>query len=197
MQKQLQAKSWALRGKDDNGEKFEHNVPAFENGCVIDLDTLQLGWMKDGGQGQARIRQWNPSVSQCTPGPDDSKKMSGTGYAWSQALSMRCAIGDGQAATWEQASWGAYDAFSKLAKQIAAEWPEKSQNGALLPLVKQTGVETQTMTSGSSNKPILEVVEWVARPDCLKDDAPTIATDPTPTPAPASAPQTEASAGGF
>ena len=175
MQKQLQAKSWALRGKDENDEKFEHNVPAFETGCVLDLDTLQLGWMKDGGQGQAPIKQWNAHFSQATQRPDDSKKISGA-YAWSAALSIRCAIGEGRAATWEQASFGAYDAFSKLSKQISAEWAEKSQNGKLLPLVKQTGVETQQLKSGASNKPILSVVQWVERPDCLKADAPQIAT---------------------
>lgn len=171
-------KSWVLRGKDENDVKFENVVPAFENGCVMDLDSLQLGWMKDGGTGQAPIKQWNPSIAQSTPRPDESKKPGGNGYAWSQALSVRCAIGGGQAATWEQASFGAYDAFAKLSKQIAAEWDAKSQNGNLLPLVKQTGVETKTLKSGTSNMPVLAVVEWVPRPDCLKDDAPVIATEP-------------------
>lgn len=170
-------KSWVLRGKDDNDEKFEKVIPAFENGCVMDLDSLQLGWMKDGAQRQAPEKRWNPSVSQATPRPDESKKPSG-GYAWSAALSIRCAIGNGDAATWEQASFGAYDAFSKLAKQIEAEWQAKSNNGALLPLVKQTGVESQQLKSGTSNKPVLTIVEWVPRPDCLKVDAPAITTQP-------------------
>jgi len=169
-------KSWVLRGKDENDEKFENVVPAFASGCVLDLDSLQLGWMKDGATGQAPEKRWNPTVSQSAPRPDESKKVGGTGFAWSAALTIRCAIGDGQAATWEQASYGAYDAFSKLAKQISAEWSEKSQNGKLLPLVKQTGVESQILKSGSTNKPILSIVQWVERPDCLKDDAPQIAT---------------------
>ena len=192
-------KSWVLRGKDENDEKFEHVVEAFATGCVLDLDTLQLGWEKEGATGQAPERRWNPSISQSTPRPDESKTSNGK-YAWSSALSIRCAIGGGQAATWEQAAYGAYDAFSKLAKQISAEWSEKSQNGALLPLVKQTGVETQQLKSGTSNKPVLQIVEWVPRPDCLKDDAPAIATQPAPQPAPA-APQPDnsavSSAGGF
>lgn len=182
--KSFPPKSWVLRGKDESGEKFEYVIPAFADGCVMDLDSLQLGWMKDGAAGQAPEKRWNPSVSQATQRPDESKKQSG-GYAWTQALSVRCAIGGGKAATWEQASFGAYDAFSKLAKQISAEWPTKSNNGALLPLVKQTGVETQQLKSGASNKPILAVVDWVPRPDCLKDDAPVIATAPTTAPAPA------------
>jgi len=184
-------KSWVLRGKDENDEKFERVIEGFASdaGCVMDLDTLQLGWMKDGATGQAPEKRWNPSVSQATQRPDESKKQSGA-YAWSQALSIRCAIGGGQAATWEQASFGAYDAFSKLAKQISAEWGQKSQNGKLLPLVKQTGVESQVLKSGTSNKPVLQVVQWVERPDCLKSDAPAIATAPQEqAPAPQTPPQ--------
>lgn len=168
-------KTWYLREGSGDDVK-EYNVPAFETGCVMDLDTLQLGWMKDGGQGQAPIKQWNPSISQATQRPDESKKPGSSAYAWSQALSVRCAIGDGQAATWEQSAFGAYSAFSKLSKQIAAEWADKSQNGKLLPLVKQTGVERQVLQAGPSNKPVLQIVQWVERPDCLKDDAPTIET---------------------
>lgn len=170
-------RSWVLRGKDENDTKFEHVVEAFASGCILDLDTLQIGWEKEGAAGQAPERRWNPSISQATPRPDESKKANGK-YAWSSAMSIRCAIGGGKAATWEQSAYGAYDAFSKLAKQISAEWEANSQNGALLPLVKQTGVETQQLSGGSSNKPVLQVVQWVARPDCLKDDAPVIATDP-------------------
>jgi len=196
--KGFQPKSWVLRGKDDAGDKSEYVIPGFADGCVMDLDSLQLGWMKDGATGQAPEKKWNPSPAQATQRPDESKKQSGA-YAWSAALSVRCAIGGGQAATWEQASFGAYDAFSKLSKQIVAEWPEKSQNGRLLPLVVQTGVETQQLKSGASNKPILTVREWVERPGCLKDDAPQIATNPAPaTPAPTPQPETTgASAGGF
>lgn len=174
-EKQFAPKSWVLRGKDENDVKFERVVEAFGTGCVMDLDTLQLGWEKEGAKGTAPERRWNPSISQALPRPDESKKPNGK-YAWASALSVRCAIGGGQAATWEQAAFGAYDAFSRVAKQISAQWAEHSQNGRLLPLIKQTGVETQQLSGGASNKPVLEVVQWVERPDCLKDDAPTIAT---------------------
>ena len=194
-------KSWVLRGKDEQDNKFEKVVPAFVNGCVMDLDSLQLGWMKDGATGQAPEKRWNPSIAQATPAPDDSQKPNGK-PAWSQALSVRCAIGGGEAATWEQASFGAYDAFSKLSIQIAAEWPQHSQNGKLLPLVKQVDVHTVNLKSGSSNQPVLQVIKWVERPDCLKDDAPVIATatpapEPTPTPAPAAQTPAMADDGGF
>jgi len=170
-QKGFAPMSWVLRGKDENDEKFENVIPAFANGCVMDLDSLKLGWEKDGASGMAPERRWNPSIEQSQPRPDDSKKPSGA-YAWSQALSVRCAIGDGKAATWEQGSFGAYQAFARLAKQIEQAHPGDNR----LPLVKQTGVETKKLTQGNSNTPILEIVDWVARPDCLKVDPPAIAT---------------------
>lgn len=183
--KRLEPESWVLRDKDESGNTVETNVPAFKTGCVMDLDTLKLGWEKDGAPGTAPERRWNPSISQATPRPDDSKKPAG-GYAWSNALTVRCAIGGGKAATWEQGGFGAYEAFTRLARQIEAEWPTHSQNGALLPVVQQTGVEAKHLKNGTSAVPILTVTKWVARPDCLKADAPVIATS---TPAAAPAPQ--------
>jgi hypothetical protein len=164
-------RSWVLRDKDEQGNKSETAVPAFEAGCVLDLDTLKLGWEKDGAAGMAPERRWNPSVSQSTPRPDESKKQSGA-YAWSRALSVRCAIGGGKAATWEQGSFAAYEAFARVARQIMATHP----GDATLPLIKQTGVEKKVLPSGSANIPILEVVKWVPRPECLKADAPQIDT---------------------
>lgn len=193
-------RTWIIRGKDEADQKYEKTVVCFENGCVMDLDTLRLGWEKDAAKGMMPERRWNPTIAQATPRPDESKTPAGKS-TWSRAVSVRCAIGGGQAATWEQASYGAYDAFAALSKQISAEWSEKSQNGVLLPLVKQTGVTSQQMSGGNSNKPVLEVVEWVPRPDCLKDDAPVIQTEqpkPVPTQAQAAAaPATQASSGGF
>ena len=127
--------------------------------------------------GMAPERRWNPSISKSTDRPDDSKKKSGA-YSWSQALSVRLAIGGGQAATWEQGSCGAYEGFTRLSKEIEAQWSAHSQNGALLPLVKQVGVETIKLSAGNANVPLLSIVKWVPRPDCLKADAPVIATEP-------------------
>lgn len=175
--------SWTLRGKNEADEKTESTVPAFANGCVMDIESLKLGWEKDGAKGLAPERRWNPSIGQATMRPDDSKKAAG-GFAWSKALSVRCAIGGGAAATWEQGSFGAYEAFAQLAKQIEAEWPGDGR----LPLVKQTGVDRRQLSNGSTSIPILTVVQWVARPDCLKSDAPAIATAaPAAQPAPAQA----------
>ena len=169
-------RSWVLRDKDEQGNKSETMVPGFVNGCVLDLDTLKLGWEKDGAKGTAPERRWNPSISQSTPRPDESTKQNSAAKAWARALSIRCAIGGGKAATWEQGSFAAYDAFDKLSKQIMAQWPTHSQNGALLPLVKQTAVEKRDLPSGSANIPVLMIEKWVPRPACLKSDAPKIAT---------------------
>lgn len=197
-EKGLPPRSWVLRAKDANGNKTESAVPAFTTGCVMDLDSLKLGWEKDGAKGSAPDRKWNPSIAQATPRPDESKKPSGQ-FAWTKALSVRLAIGGGQAATWEQGSFAAYEAFTRLSKQIMAEWAAHSQNGALLPLVMQTGVEKRDLPGGTANIPQLTIAKWVARPDCLKANAPVIATaaaDPAPaavyTPPPAASIPAEA-----
>lgn len=176
-------RKWILRDKDEHGSKTEVMVPAFESGCVLDLDSLKLGWEKDGAKGMAPERRWNPSVAQATPRPDESKKPGTNTFAWSRALSIRCAIGGGKAATWEQGSFAAYEAFSRLAKLIQAQWPGDNT----LPLVKQTGVEKRELSGGSANIPVFEIVKWVPRPDCLKADAPKIAVEPTPAPQPVQA----------
>ena len=184
--KGFQPKKWVLRGKDDSGNKQEQMVPAFEQGCVMDIDSLKLGWEKDGAQGQAPERRWSPSVSQSTPRPDDSTKPnSNNSFAWSRALSVRLAIGNGVAATWEQGSFAAYRAFEKLAPKIQAQYP----GDGTLPLVKQIGVETMNFNGGgSANIPMLDIVKWVPRPDCLKAEAPVIATSSDPAPQPAAQP---------
>ena len=187
-EKQFPPRSWVLRDKDEGGSKVETVVPGFASPCVMDLDTLKLGWEKDGARGQAPERRWNPSISQSTPRPDDSKKPSGA-WSWSRALTVRVALSKTQAATWEQGSFAAYEGFSKLAKLIMAQHPGDNT----LPVVKQVGVEKRELPNGTANVPIFEIVKWVPRPDCLKADAPKIATGddfdaPAPQPAKAAPP---------
>lgn len=201
-------KSWVMRGKDANDNKFEQVFEGFANPCVFDLDSLKLGWEKDGAQGQAPERRYSNHYSQALPRPDESKKQNGA-FTWSNCLQVRVATSQTQAVTWEQGSFGAYQAFVKLSKLIEAQWSGQSQNGALLPVVQMTGIEERSLTSGSTSIPILEIVKWVPRPDVLKDDAPQIAAQPaqaattapaaqTPPP-PATQPDTSAisAAGGF
>jgi len=168
--------SWAIRSKDASGNKVEgpHPVFASENGCVMDLDSLKLGWEKEGAAGMAPDRRWNPSISVATPVPTPETRPDGKSV-WSRALTVRLAIGGGQAATWEQGAFGAYEAFTRLSKQIMAQWSAHSQNGALLPLVKQVSIEKLALKSGTTNVPILQILKWVPRPDCLKADAPVLA----------------------
>ena len=176
--KGFQPESWVLRGKDEQDNKFERQHGAFVGGCVLDLDSLKLGWEKDGGQGVAPERKWNASIAKSEPRPDDSMKPQG-GYVWSRALSVRCAIGGGEAATWEQASFGAMRAFDELAKQLQAQHPGDHR----LPLVKQTGVEHIKLKNGTAAIPVLTIQDWVERPDCLKSDAPAIDTGSNAAPA--------------
>jgi hypothetical protein len=122
------------------------------------------------------------------PRPSEEKKPTG-GYMWTNALSVRVALGKGETATWEQGQWAAYEGFRRLAAQINAEI---GNNSGKLPLIKQTGVETIKLGNGSANVPVLEVAKWVDRPDSLKADAPQINTGgaaPAPAPAPAPEPQ--------
>ncbi len=200
-------KSWIMRGKDANDQKFEQVFEGFTNPCVFDLDSLKLGWEQDGAQGQAPERRYSYHYSQAMPRPDESKKPNGA-FTWSNCLQVRVATSQTQAVTWKQGSFGAYQAFVKLAKLIEAQWAEHSQNGVLLPVVQMTGVEERSLQSGSTNIPFLEIVKWAPRPDILKDDAPQIAAQPaqasTPAPAaqappPAAQPDSSAvsAAGGF
>lgn len=192
-------KSWIIRGKDENDNKFEQVFDGFNAPCVFDLDSLKLGWEKDGAKGEAPERRYSSHYSIAMERPDDSRKATGQ-FAWSNALQVRVATSKTQAVTWEQGSYGAYEAFSRLAKQIEQQWPTHSNNGALLPVVQQTDCDTQALKSGTSNTPVLTIIKWVPRPAVLMDDAPSIATQPAapaqqpaavaapvPTPAPVAA----------
>ncbi len=181
-------RSWTLRDKLEGGGKTEIVVPAFTAGCVLDLDTVKIGWEKD-VKGMAPERRWSASPAKRDPRPDESKRHDGK-YVWTKAFHVRCAIGGGRAATWEQGAFAAHEAFMTLAKQIQAEWKDKSQNGLLLPLVKMVSVEKRNLPGGDANIPVLQVVQWVPRPDCLKANAPVYDLDETTAkPAAAPAPQ--------
>jgi len=173
-QKGFAPKSWIMRGTE-NDTKFERVIEGFANPCVFDLDTLKLGWEKDGAAGMAPERVYSSHYSVAMPRPDESKKPSGA-FTWSNALQVRVAISKEQAVTWEQGSFGAYQAFIGLSKQIEAQW-DHSQNGKLLPVVQMTDVETRVLKSGSTNIPILTIVKWAERPASLLSDAPAIASN--------------------
>ena len=183
-------KSWVLRGKDENDTKFEHVVEAFAKGCVLDLDTLQLGWMKDGATGQAPEKKWNPHFSQATPRPDESKSEGG-GFAWRNALSVRVAIGGGETATWEDEGWGVYLGFSNMIQNLIN--PGFAANIGKCPHVRCIGYVKQGSGQKSTSIPQFEIVAWVDRPAALMEDAPQIASAPQPS-APVAAPAPRPSA---
>ncbi len=183
----LPYKSWTLRDKSDAGS----TVTAFAgmtSGVVLDVyakggqlcGSLKLGFSKSDGQtGVAPERRWFASPLRAEQRPDESKKAAG-GFVWSNALSIRCAIGGGATATWEDDGWGVYKGFSALSKVISAGF---AANEGLCPMVRCTGYADEGAGQTSTSVPLFEIIKWVPRPDCLKEDAPQITATADPTPA--------------
>lgn len=193
--KEVKPKSWALRQKEDGGDAYYIPVTAFDAGVVFDLDTVKLGYVADdGGPGRAPSKQWAPTPNLRTfPNPEPSRKRPTGGDYWSKILSVRVALSKDLAATWEQSSFAPFEAFSRAMQQVAAHWAQ-SDNGKLLPVFKQTGVETIPSKKGnSSHVPLLTLVKWVPRPACLMADAPAIDTGAANAPAARPAPAPAAS----
>ena len=150
-------------------------------GFVLDIETMKSGWMRSEGiAGVAPEWRWNPSTSQMMPSPGDD---------WKKGISVKAAIGGGKVATWEQAGAATWQCIVKLAPGLQAQ-PSKG----MLPMVKLVGTEAMQFKRGSTIAPVLEIVKWVERPDCLKDGAAggfaiePSAPAPAPKPAPAPAP---------
>ena len=164
------ARSFYIR---DGGNKIPHD--AENSPFVMDIDALKTGWQhSEGAVGVAPSWNWNPSVSQMLPKPGDD---------WKKGFSVPCATGGGNTATWEQAGAAAWQSLEALAPLLAQRPDAKS-----LPMVKLQEAKFVQFTKGSTVVPILEIVKWVDRPDCLKDGvAAGIATEPTPAPAAAPA----------
>jgi len=118
------------------------------------------------------------------------------GEGWSKGFSIRCAIGGGEAATWEQASTAVWDAFTGIVPAL-----QQGPGDGSLPLVRIVDTKPMQFKRGSTVAPVLEVVKWVPRPDCLKEGATPIATEPAPAPAqaekPAPAPEPASGSYGF
>lgn len=175
----IPAKSFYLR--DENGKT---PLDAFGKGVVMDIYALKTGWQKsEGVAGQAPDWKWNATVSQMMPQPGDDYK---------KGFSVPCAIGNGQAATWEQAGAAVWNAFAGLVPAL-----QQAPEGKL-PVVKLTGTKLQQFKRGSTVEPVLEIVKWVDRPDCLKEGVQagidTGQAQPEQKPAPAPQPQAAAPA---
>jgi hypothetical protein len=157
---EIEPKSFYLR--DEGGKK---PLDAFKSGVVLDIYAMKTGWQKsEGVVGQAPDWKWNPSVSQMMPQPGEDYK---------RGFAIPCAIGGGEVATWEQAGAAAWNAFTNLVPAL-----QQAPEGKL-PVVKLTGTKMQQFKRGSTVEPVLEVVDWVDRPDSLKEGVQAgIATEP-------------------
>jgi hypothetical protein len=176
--------AWSARGTQDGAvgarrffvrdgaTKTEYDA---SKGFVLDIETMKTGWqMSEGLAGVAPTWNWNPSVQQMMPNPGDG---------WKKGFSIRCATGGGETATWEQSGAAVWDCLTDLAPKLA-EQPGRDK----LPLVRLIDARAVQFKRGSTVVPVLEIVKWVDRPDCLKDGAAAgIAINP-PAPAPKAAP---------
>jgi len=175
---EIPPKSFLLRDSDGKVQFDGFN----QNGVVLDIENMQTGWCySDGVAGQAPEWKMNQTIAHMMPQPGDG---------WKKGFKLRVAIGGGKTASWDQAGAAA---FVALVPQLR-EGPSGK-----LPLVKMTGTKLEQFKRGSTVTPLLEVVKWVDRPDCLKADAPTIDTgEQAPAPkaeAPAKAPEPATAAG--
>jgi hypothetical protein len=169
----IPAKSFFIR--DADGKQVFGGFTG--GGVVLDIDKMQTGWChSDGVAGQAPDWKMNRTISEFATDPSTD------GKDYKKGFKIRCAIGGGKTAAWDQAGAAAWNAFLALV-------PALQQGPAgKLPLVKMTGARFDQFKRGSTNVPILEVVQWVDRPDCLKEGvAAGIATAPAPQTAPAAA----------
>lgn len=174
MKKEMRPKTWGLREKSEEGDAFYTPVSAFDGGVMFDLDTVKLGYVgDDGGPGRAPSKQWAPTPNlRAFPNPEPSRKRPTGGDYWQRIMSVRVALSKDAAATWEQAGFSAFEAFSRAMRQVQAQW-EQSNNGKLMPVFKQTGVETIPGKKGNPSEiPLLSLVKWAPRPPCLLTDAP-------------------------
>lgn len=149
-------------------------------GVVLDIANMKTGWQKsDGVAGVAPEWKWNASLARFEPQPGEDFK---------RGFSIRVALGGGKTALWEQSGAAVWNAFTNLVPAL-----REQPAGDMLPLVRMTGTKLQQFKRGSTVEPILEVVKWVPRPDCLKEGAAagidTGAAQPTPQPVQQAAPQ--------
>jgi len=173
----IPAKSFFIR--DSDGKKVFTGFS--DKGVVLDIEKMQTGWCySDGVAGQAPEWRMNKTLSKFEPQPGEDFK---------KGFKIRVAIGGGKTAAWDQAGAAAWNAFTDLVPALQ-QGPEGK-----LPLVRMTGARFDQFKRGSTNVPILEVVQWVDRPDCLKEGvAAGIATEPPKQAAPEVAPASAAPA---
>ena len=146
-----QKEKFTLRDRDGN-----QDFGGFVNGVVLDVQKMKTGWCYTSGiVGQAPEWRMNPTLAKFQPSPGEDYK---------KGFKIRCAIGGGKTASWDQAGAGAWNAFLALIPAL-----QQAPEGDVLPLVRMIGTKAVKFTKGSTVEPVLEVVKWVPRPDCLKE----------------------------
>lgn len=162
------AESFYIR--DENGKT---EFDGFAKGVVIDVDTLKTGWQT--WEGEVPKWTWNPSVAQMMPRPSDEHK---------KGWEANCAIGGGETALISQAGAAMWGALVGLVPAL------QQQPQGKLPLVKMTGIRHEKYNKGGKTAiPVLEVVKWVDRPDCLKSGFAAFSSEPKAPAKPAPAPE--------
>lgn len=162
-------KSFLIR--DENGKTAFNGFT--ENGVVLDIENMQTGWCySSGAVGEAPTWKMNPDLSNFMPSPGEDYK---------KGFKMRVATGGGSTASWDQSGAAVWNAFVALVPELA-----KQPAPGKLPLVKMTDVKLEQFKRGSTQTPVLSIMQWVDRPDCLKEGvAAGVATEPAPAAAPA------------
>lgn len=184
---------WSARGTQDGTVppqtfyvRDENGKTPFDmtNGVVLDIEKMKTGWQRSEGiVGQAPEWKWNPSPAQMMPQPGEDYK---------KGFSVACAIGGGKTATWEQAGAAVWQALTELAPAL-----QQQPAAGKLPQVRLKEARMLQFKRGSTVVPMLEIIQWVDRPDCLKEGAAAgIATESAPTPAPAPQPAPAAAPSG-
>ena len=186
-------KTWTMREKTDTGSQITKFDAMEQHGVVLDIyalngelcGSLKLGWCKSDGQtGTAPERRWWQTPLRAEPRPDESKTAQG-GFVWRNSMSVRVAVSQTTAVTWEDEGWGVYSGFSELVKMLNEQF---AANIGKCPMVRCIGYAETGKGSGLTFVPQFEIVKWVERPAILKEDAPAIAADPAPAAAPAAQP---------
>lgn len=145
------AKNFMLRTQDS-----KQVFSGFDQGVVLDIRNMKTGWCYSTGvPGQPPKWVLGPSVAQLPEKPGDDYK---------KGFQIKCAIGGGETAQWDDSGAGAWNGFTDLVPEISAGPSDHDK----LPMVKKVGDRAETWGKGSTVIPVLEIVQWVDRPDCLK-----------------------------
>lgn len=163
------ARSFYLNDRDKNITVLE----TFKSGVVLDIENMKTGWSVDTPTGPDWLLGDSPSKLPAKPN-DSAKK----------GFHIPCALSPRDRADWNQAGAGVFGAFVDLAPAMVQG---ARDNPGKLPVVVMDSVKEVKFSNGMSTaQPVLKIIKWADRPDCLKPDAQAIDTgEPAPAAQPA------------